>query len=250
VRSISVLNFKGGVGKSTLATNLGHALALRGVPVLIIDCDLQANASTLLPEPTTPTLTDVLMGRAVLPDAIRPARENLWIVPADKNLDQAAKHVASEGMRGYYRLRKGLEGARDFDVILFDHSPSYSAVTEAALLASTEMLVPCELAAFAIEGLLQMFEKLEETLVAHTLTLSGIVPFKLDRRIKMHLSYLDDLKETFGEKVLPAIRTDSVVGRAQSLHRTVFEYDDASKAAEDFRLVATAVVGERVGAAV
>ena len=250
MRSISVLNFKGGVGKSTLATNLGHALALRGVPVLIIDCDLQANASTLLPEPTTPTLTDVLMGRAALPEAIRQAREDLWIVPADKNLDQAAKHVSSEGMRGYYRLRKGIERAHDFDVILFDHSPSYSAVTEAALLASTEMLVPCELAAFAIEGLLQMFEKLEDTLVEHTLTLSGIVPFKLDRRIKMHLSYLNDLKETFGEKILPAIRTDSVVGRAQSRHQTVFEYDDTSKAAEDFRLLADAVTGERVGAAV
>jgi hypothetical protein len=51
----------------------------------------------------------------------------------------------------------------------------------------------------------------------------------------MHLSYLDDLRDTFGEKVLPAIRTDSAVGRAQSLHQTVFEYDDASKAAEDFR---------------
>jgi len=95
MRTISILNFKGGVGKSTLAINLGHALAMGGVSVLVVDCDLQANASTLLPERRTPTLTDVLMGRASLVDAIHPARENLRIVPADGNLDEAAKRVAA-----------------------------------------------------------------------------------------------------------------------------------------------------------
>ncbi len=246
MRTISILNFKGGVGKSTLAINLGHALAMSGVSVLVVDCDLQANASTLLPQQRTPTLTDVLMGRASLVDAIHPARENLRVVPADGNLDEAAKRVAAGGLRGYYMLRQAMAEVRGVDLVLFDHSPSYSAVTETVLFASEEMLIPCELASFSIEGLLQMFDKLDGALVGHTLRMAGIVPFKLDRRIKMHLSYLDELTQEFGEKMLPAVRTDSAVARAQSLHQTIFEYDPASKAAADVRAVAAAVVADRV----
>ncbi len=106
MRIISIINFKGGVGKSTLATNLGHALAIGGRRVLIIDCDLQANSSTLLSTVSWPTLTHVLQGQADLKDAVRPARENLDVVPSDRDLDAAAKYIVAGGRKGYYILRR------------------------------------------------------------------------------------------------------------------------------------------------
>jgi len=239
MRTISILNFKGGVGKSSLTMNLGHALALHGIRVLLIDCDLQGNTSTLLPENQEPTLTQILRGQAPLRTAIKPARDKLDVIPSDIHLHKAAHHIVSEGRRAYYLLRKTLREVQEYDVVLFDHSPNYNAVTEAALLASEEMLIPCELAPFAVEGLLHMFEKLEDTLVDHTLSMRGIVPFKLDRRQRMHTEYLKDLKESFREKLLPPVRTDTTISRAQSFHQTVFEYNPQSKAAEDFRVLAS-----------
>ena len=243
MRTISVLNFKGGVGKTSTATNVAHALAMRGVPVLVIDCCLQANTSSLLPQVEGPTLTAVLRGQAPLVAAIRQARENLWIVPADLQLDKAGNHIVAEGRRGYYRLRGEGNALTDFAFVLFDHAPTFSAVSEAGLLASEEMLVPVELAAFPVEGLLGMFTKLGDDLLDHTLTMVGVVPVKLNRGHKMHRDYLRDLNETFGAKVLRPIRTDTTVEHAQAYHQTVVEYDAKSKAARDFRIVAAAVAG-------
>ncbi len=243
-RRISILNFKGGVGKTTLAINLAYALALQGHRVLIIDCDLQANSSSLLPSVQKPTLTNVLKGEAPLTGAIQEARERLHIVPADKDLNIAANHIIATGMKSYYILRNAMKQLQGYDFVLFDHSPSYSPITESALLASQEMLIPCELASFAVEGLLNMLEKLNGTLgdLDHELDLCGIVPFKLDMRYSMSQQYLESLKKTFGEKIIQSIRTDATVPRSQSVQETVFEYDNRSKVAEDFMNLATFVV--------
>ncbi len=251
-RRISILNFKGGVGKTSLATNLAHALALQGARILLVDCDMQGNTSTLLTEIREPTLTHVLRGQADFTRAIKQARPHFDLVPADKNLNKAANHIVGEGRHAYYQLRRAIEKLDGYDFILFDHSPKYDAVTESALLASTEMLIPCELSPFSVEGLLDMFEKLEETLVDHSLDMTGIVPFKLDRRLQMHLSYMNDLQSSFEGRVFPAVRTDAAVSKAQSFHITVFEYDERekqrSKATEDFKAVAARIAKEEAAA--
>jgi len=246
-RKISILNFKGGVGKTTLALNLSHALALQGARVLLIDCDMQGNSSTLLESVEEPTLTHVLRAQAQLSAAIRQARPNLDLVPADSNLNKASNYIISEGRPAYYSLRKAIKSLDQYDYIFFDHSPNYNAVTESALLASDEMLIPCELSPFAVEGLLKMFDKLEETLVEHSLDIAGIVPFKLNRSIAMHLAYMEDLKNSFDGQVLSPIRTDTAVGKAQSYHITIFEYDaqekQRSKATDDFKELAATLAG-------
>lgn len=248
-RKISILNFKGGVGKTTTAINLSHALALEGAHVLLIDCDMQGNSSTLLETVEEPTLTHVLRGQAQLPAAIRQARPNLDVIPADTNLNKASNYIISEGRPAYYNLRKAIKALDKYDYVFFDHSPNYNAVTESALLASDEMLIPCELSPFAVEGLLKMFEKLEETLVEHSLDITGIIPLKLNRSISMHISYMEDLRNSFDGQVLSPIRTDTAVGKAQSYHMSLFEYDaqekQRSKATDDFKELAAILAGRK-----
>ena len=243
MRTISILNFKGGVGKTSLATNLAYALSASGVHVLLVDCDLQGNSSMLLESVSAPTLTQVIRGQAALPDAIRPAPQGFDIVPSDRDLDTASAYIVATGRKAYYTLRRAIEQLTGYDVVLFDHSPSYSPVTEAALLASNEMLIPCQLAPYSVKGVLVMLDKLQEDLQDHTLHMTGIVPFMLDRRLAMHAAYLEDLRTLFKDLVLPSVRTDSAVAKAQSLHETVFEYDASCKAAVDFAAVAARVAG-------
>jgi chromosome partitioning protein len=247
-RVISLLNFKGGTGKSSLAENLSHALALTGHRVLVIDADRQSNASTtLLAGQMTPTLTDVLMKHVRLQEAIFQARENLFVVPADTNLDQASRHiVAADPRRGYYTLRDALAQLTDFEYVLIDHAGAYTPVMEAALLASGEMLIPCELESYAVQGLFSMFEKLQDALSDHEITNSGIVPYNVDLRYSMARQYLRELRETFNGLVTAPVRTDATVPRAQSVRQTVFEYDAKSKVAEDFKTLAEDLIAEEV----
>ncbi len=251
MRIISILNFKGGVGKTSLAINLGYKLALEGKNVLIIDCDLQANATTFLKDPHKPTLLDVLRETTKAVDAIQNARPNVDLLPSDGNLDKAAPYIISCGNEGFYILKNQITEIAEleaYDFIFFDHSPSYSAITESVLLASQEMIIPCELGTFSIEGLLQMIDKLQSTLSKrnHTLDLAGVVPFKYNASIRMHETYLRDLQETFNDQLLPTVRQDAAVGKSQHFHQSVFEYDPTSKAAHDFTQIASLLIGKEV----
>lgn len=240
MRQISILNFKGGTGKTSLVTNLAYALTQQKQRVLVVDCDLQANASSLLPEQREPTLTHVLKGNASFTDAIQTAREGLDILPADNKLNTAANHIVATGIQAYNTLRRATRNLEGYDFLLFDHSPNYTAITETALLASSEMLIPCELAPYAVSGLINMITKLTETLgdLDHEVDITGIVPFKLDQRYSMTGIYLSSLQKRFGELIIHPVRTDSTIARAQSLNQSVFEYDPKSKAVEDFTTLA------------
>lgn len=245
-RRVAILNFKGGVGKSTIAVNLSHALALRGARVLLVDCDLQANASSFVPgaKDTAPTLTQVMTGQAPIGAAIRQARPGLDLLPADKNLNTANAWIVSQGRRAYTQFSAAIGGLSGYDVILFDMAPSYSTVAEAVLLATEELLVPAEMAPFAVEGLLNMLSKLEEDMLDHNLIIRAIVPSKLDARYNMTGDYLKQIQGVFKERVTPAIRTDSALTRAQAHHMTIFEYAPESKAAQDFNALASHMFAE------
>ena len=250
MRRISVLNFKGGVGKTSLTTNLAYSLSSRGYKTLIVDCDMQANASGLIPkDQRLPiTLTHVLRGENDLNEAIQKARENLYLVASDRNLNQAANYIVTVGLRGYNTLKNAIKKLDGFDFVFFDHSPSYNAISESAILASTEILIPCELAPYPVEGLLDMIQKLDETLaeLEHEVDITGIIPFKLDKRYAITEIYLTDLKKTFNEQIKNPIRTDSTITRAQSMGQTVYEYDKNSKAVEDFNIITEMMLKKEV----
>lgn len=248
MRIISILNFKGGTGKSSLAENLGHALALQGQRVLVIDADRQCNSSgTLLAHPVPRTLRGVLMEEYTLQEAIFPAREHLDVVAADTDLDRASTYInTTDGAIDVFRDQ--IATLTDHDIVLIDQAGAYTPTMRATLLGSGEMLVPCELEPYATGGLFNMFEKLKRALRKHTIRNSGIIPYNIDLRYGMSRQYLIELRSTFNGLITAPVRTDALVARAQSVKMTVLEYEAnygvKSRAAEDFRTLATDFVEE------
>lgn len=251
MRRISLLNFKGGTGKTSVAENLGHALARGGATVFVIDGDRQSNTTTtLLGKRVSPSLTDVLSGKVPLTDAIYEARENLYVVPSDTDLDHVATYL-KDHHRAYSTLRRSLDQIQDqVDFVLLDQAGAFSPVMDALLIASDEMLIPCELEPYAVQGLFDMFDKLKKELEDHTLLNSGIIPYNTDMTKKMTGAYISELRETFGDLVTEPVRTDVSVPYAQSEGLTVFEYAEKykvkSRAAEDFMNLAQRLRGMKL----
>lgn len=248
MRRISILNFKGGTGKTSVAENLGHALARAGKIVFVVDGDRQSNTTTtLLGKRSSPSLTDVLTGKVALTDAIYEARENLFVVPSDTDLDHCATFL-KDHHRAYYTLRRSLEELHDqVDFVLFDQAGAFSPVMDALLIASNEMIIPCELEPYAVQGLFDMFDKLRRELDQELKNI-GIIPYNTDMSKKMTGAYHQELIDTFGELVTDPVRTDTAVPYAQSEGLTVFEYAEKhkikSRAAEDFARLARSLIEE------
>jgi chromosome partitioning protein len=244
----SILNFKGGTGKSSLTENLSDALRRKGKRVMVIDADRQTNASTtLLKGHRTPTLTQVFTGHATLQDAMVEAKPGLFVVPAGDDLDEASTYIVTH-RPAYYVVRRALSKMPDFDFVLIDHAGAYTPVMESLLLASQAMLIPCELEPYAVGGLFNMFKKLEATLTDHELRNGGIIPYNVDLRYGMTRQYLNELRTEFGDLITATVRTDAIVRNAQSLQMTVFEYEEEygekSRAGEDFRTLADDLIEE------
>jgi len=244
----SIINFKGGTGKSTVTENLSHGASLEiaalvraellEIPedggVLVFDGDRQRNSSrTLLKteELPEPTLIDVMEERVPLVDVIRPApgRPYLWVVPSHTDLEKVSTYLSAH-RKAYLHIRKELEAlAERFPIVIFDQAGAYSAVMEALLLASTHVLIPCELEPYSVSGLFDMFAKLREELSDHTLANGGIIPYNANFSKNMTNQYIRELKEAFGELVLPHVSTDTNFSYAQSDKQTIYEYEAAQK---------------------
>lgn len=242
MRRISLLNFKGGTGKSSVAQNLGHALARAGSIVFVVDGDRQSNTTTtLLGKRVSPSLADVIRGDVKVTEAIYEARPNLFVIPSDSDLDHVSTYL-KDHHRAYQTLRRGLvelDGQVDF--VLFDQAGAFSPVMDTLLIASDEMLIPCELEPYAVQGLFDMFTKLKRELESE-LKNTGIIPYNTDMSKKMTGAYLQELLDTFDGLVTDPVRTDTAVPYAQSNNLTVFEYAEKykvkSRAAEDFARLA------------
>ncbi|MGH2478443.1 MAG: ParA family protein [Ktedonobacteraceae bacterium] len=236
---ISLLNFKGGTGKSSATQNLADILARRGMKILVIDGDRQSNTTaTFLGQRVKPSLTDVICEKATFAEAIHQARENISIIGSDTDLDHAIIHL-KEYHRAWSIIPNGIKKLQGIDLVLIDQAGAYTSVMEALLRSSNKVLIPCELEPYSVQGIFDMFTKLQTELPDHELDNGGIIPYAVDMRPKMTRIYLDQLKEAFGLLVLPSIRTDQTVPNAQSVQKTVMEYDPRCPAAQDFATLAT-----------
>ena len=241
------MNQKGGVGKTTTVVNLSAALARRGLKILIVDCDPQANASTHLGidiHAGNPTLYDVLTQGKSMAECIVPVSENLDIVPSELDLAGAeVELVATIGRETLLRealARLHRDGA-EYDIVFLDCPPSLGLLPSNALAAATEVIIVLQAEFFALQGISQLskFIDLVVDRINPGLEVSTVITCMYDSRTRFSREVIDDISEHFSEQMLGTfIRRNVKLAEASSHGVSVFDYDSSCPGARDYSALA------------
>ena len=250
----AVANQKGGVGKTTTAINIAACAAEAGSQVLICDLDPQCNATVALGlgRDLSPSSYRCLLGERSVAEAARPAGpDNLWIVPANRDLAGAA--VELPRIEGSERtLRRSLGPVRErFAATLLDCPPALGPVTVNALVAADRVVVPVQAEYLALEGLVQFLETLEliRREMNPGLVLTGVVITMLDERTRLAQDVERELRAHFSDLVLRTVIPRNIrVAEAPSFGVPVVQHAPGSQGSAAYRELA-AELAERERAA-
>jgi chromosome partitioning protein len=254
-RILALANQKGGVGKTTTAINLGTALAAIGERVLIVDLDPQGNASTGLGidrRSRSCSTYDVLIGEAPLRDAVVPtAVPRLHIAASTMDLSGLELELGAARDRAF-RLRDAIAALNtnatpdsDYTYVLIDCPPSLNLLTVNAMAASDAILVPLQCEFFALEGLSQLLQTVEQvrSTLNPNLSIHGIVLTMFDSRNNLSNQVVADVRQFMGAKVYNTMIPRNVrISEAPSYGKPVLVYDLKCVGSEAYLKLATEVI--------
>ena len=234
---ISIINQKGGVGKTTTAINLAAGLSKKNKKILVIDLDPQGNATTGLglsnTESSIDTIYSVLNGTKKISEVIKKTKfENLDIITSNVDLSGLEIETADDNQRAFIlklKLALYLKTSGGFyDYVLIDCPPSLSLLTVMALVSSDSVLVPLQTEFFALEGLTQLMKTIDRIKVSlnPALQIRGILLTMYDKRNKLSSQVEKEARNYFKEKVYTTVIPRNVrLSEAPSHGMPVLIYD-------------------------
>ena len=236
MRSVAIMNQKGGVGKTTTAVNLAAAIGAQGFKVLLADVDPQGNATTGLginKKKLACSSYEVLIGGRKAGDAvIATSFANVWLLPSSMNLAGAELELVELPQRES-KLKTALAMVRDdFDFIFMDCPPALGLITINALCASDTVLVPIQCEYFALEGLAQLMSTVRQVkrLWNPLIDIEGVVLTMYDGRLNLTQDVVNEVKRFFPRRVYSTVVPRNVrLSEAPSFGQPVMYYDSLSR---------------------
>ena len=246
---ISVVNQKGGVGKTTTAVNLAAAIGIEGQKVLLIDFDSQGNSTTGLgvsKKQLKVSIYDVLVNQNLIQTAIIKTNfKNLDLIGAKVELAAAEIELVDVEGREFI-LKKVVDLIKnDYDFIFIDCPPSLGILTLNALTASDSILIPLQCEYYALEGLSQLMFTVRQVkkLYNNNLEIEGVLFTMFDGRLKLTMQIVNELKQYFSNKIYKSVIPKNVrLSEAPSFGEPVSYYDRRSKGALTYQNLAQEIL--------
>lgn len=252
---ISLVNQKGGVGKTTTSINLSASLASLGKKVLLIDLDPQGNTTTgvgINKGDIEKSIYDILIDTCHINEAmIKTKYRNLYVIPATINLagvdiELLEKSKTETNFSKGEQLKKHINEIKDeFDFIIIDCPPSLGILTTNALTASNSVIIPVQCEFFALEGITQLLRTvmLAQKNLNPSLNIEGVLLTMLDSRTNLGFEVVEDIRKFFKEKVYNTIIPRLVrLTEAPSHGEPIIAYDPKSRGSEAYINLAKEVI--------
>ncbi len=246
---ISIVNQKGGVGKTTTAVNVSSYLALEGKKILLIDLDPQGNATTGIGLEKTAlkhSIYNVIVEEQDIENAIvKDVKSNLDVLPAKIELAGAEVELVGKISREN-RLKKSIKGIVDkYDAIVIDCPPSLGLLTINALTASENVIIPIQCEFYALEGLSQLLNTVElvKTELNYDLRIGGILLTMYDSRLKLSEEVVMEIRKYFNDKLFDTMIPRNIkLSEAPGYGKTIDQYAENSKGALAYKKVVKEVI--------
>lgn len=240
---ISIVNHKGGTGKTTTTINLGSALAAEGQSVLLIDLDAQGSLSYSLGiNENDHTIAEGLLNEVPVSELLK-EREGMDILPAKGTLADVELTLARTENR-FTHLQNLLRDLPSYDFVLIDCPPSLSLLTINSLVASDYVIVPMQMDVLALRGLDSIINTVEKIRPLNKrLTVMGILPVMADTRKNIHQEIINHIKTNYITPLFTqTIHTCVKAAEAPSFGKSVMHYAPASSTARDYAAFAKEVM--------
>lgn len=249
-----IANKKGGIGKTTTATNLASILANKGFKTLLIDADPQCNSTDTFRAKTTDTATlyDVLLDYddpLNINDAVQHT-EIGDIIASDPLLAEAETRFRNESGEEYFRMKDAIEKLTGYDYVVIDTAPADNKLLKNCLISADEVIIPITADRYGIQGLAELNHTINMIRKRNNpnLKIAGLLMIKYKERQKLAQEVLEGLTKVadqLGTKIFTAkIRESAGTQQAQAQRTTVVNYDRKNKTAIDYMAFADELIGE------
>lgn len=243
MKVISLINQKGGVGKTTSVINIAAGLNLLNKKTLAIDLDPQANLTYSLgidPENLEYSMSDLLSGEVDINDAILDG----ICIPASLRLSAAEVEFSTVAGREFL-LKEALEELDGYDYVIIDCPPSLGLLTLNALAASDEVYIPLQTEFLALQGMSQLIKTIDvvQKRLNEDLEISGIIATRYDSRKNLSKEVIEKIETYFGDKLFKTFIRDNVaLAEAPSFGKDIFSYRASSSGATDYKRLCWEIV--------
>ena len=241
---ISIINQKGGTGKTTTVVNLGAYLGQLNKKVLVIDLDPQANTTSGIGffEKNLLGIYEVLSGQKKIEEVIQPSKfRNLYLIPANENLAGANVELVNEPERELVLAKQLGDALNQYDYMLIDTPPSLGLLTINSLAAAHQVIIPVQAEYYALEGLSQLIQtiKLVRQNLNAQLNILGALVTMYDERNRLSREVLEELYKNFPGRIFRTVIPRNVrLAEAPSFGKTILEYAPNSKGAIAYQKLA------------